>query len=457
MRTTPGLRGLIVTLLVAAIALGCDDDPAAPPTEYPEAAAFNADVAFAWGELALSLTKGSPGFSPPVASRAFGYLGLAFYEALVPGIPHHQTLAGQLNGLQPLPEAESGAKYHWPSVANATLARMARYLYANTTIPLKARIDSVENAFEAQFAADLSGDDDGGHIQARSIARGQSVADAIFIYSLNDGGHEGYTRNFPTSYVPPDGPGLWVPTGPLFQRALQPYWGSNRPFVLPTGDPNATCEPGPPPAYDTTTTSAFYLEANEVYVTKNSLTAEQNDIALFWADDPVATATPPGHSLSILLQVCELEGKDLAFAAEAFVKVGIAVSDAFLACWQTKYEYNLLRPITYILANIDANWTPLIATPPFPEYTSGHSAQSGAAFAVLEELFGASYGFTDHTHDGRGYAPRTFASFDAAAEEVAISRVYAGIHYRAAIEKGIAQGRCVAAHVSGLQFHEPGL
>lgn len=449
MRTTPRRIGLVLMLLfVVAFAPGCGDDPVAPETQYPEAATFNADVALTWGKFALELTKGSAGFTPPVASRAFGYVGLAFYEALVPGIPHQQSLAGQLNGLQPLPAAEVGAQYHWPSVANAAFARMARYLYASATPALKTRITVLEDSITAVFASQ----DDA--VQARSIARGQSVADAIFSYSSTDRGHEGHTRNFPTSYVPPVGDGLWVPTGAQI-IPMQPYWGSNRPFVLPAADPNATCEPGPPLAYSTDPGSACYLEANEVYTTGNTLTTAQRDIALFWADDPVVTATPPGHSWSILLQVCEAENKDLAFAAEAFCKVGIVVSDAFLACWQTKYEYNLLRPLTYIRANIDMNWTTFINTPPFPEYTSGHSVQSGAAFGVLEDLFGASYSFTDHTHDNRGYAPRTFTSFEAAAAEAAESRLYGGIHFRSAIDLGLAQGRCIAEYVNALAFHAP--
>jgi hypothetical protein len=142
----------------------------------------------------------------------------------------------------------------------------------------------------------------------------------------------------------------------------------------------------------------------------------------------------------------------LARAAEVYAKVGIAVCDAFIACWYQKYVYNLLRPVTYIRRLVDPTWLPVLVTPPFPEYTSGHSVQSGAAFQVLTDLFGQSYAFVDHTHDDRGFAPRSFGSFLEAAEEAAISRLYGGIHFRSAIVNGVTQGRCIGTAVTALPF-----
>ena len=139
-------------------------------------------------------------------------------------------------------------------------------------------------------------------------------------------------------------------------------------------------------------------------------------------------------------------------AAETYAKLGIAVSDAFIACWDTKFRFNLLRPVTCIQQLIDPAWLPLLTTPPFPEYTSGHSVQSGAAFGVLADVFGDRYSFDDHTHDSRGLAPRHFDSFSEAADEAAISRLYGGIHFRPAIELGLQQGRCIADAVGRLPF-----
>jgi membrane-associated phospholipid phosphatase len=150
--------------------------------------------------------------------------------------------------------------------------------------------------------------------------------------------------------------------------------------------------------------------------------------------------------------VVRAEGASLAAAAEAYAKVGIAVCDAFIACWHQKYVYNLLRPVTYIQRLIDPSWTPLLTTPPFPEYASGHSVQSGAAFEVLTDLFGDRYAFSDHTHDARGLAARSFASFHHAAQEAASSRLYGGIHFPAAILNGVTQGRCVGSAVRAMPF-----
>jgi hypothetical protein len=159
----------------------------------------------------------------------------------------------------------------------------------------------------------------------------------------------------------------------------------------------------------------------------------------------------------IAAQVIEQRGLALDVAAETFAKVGIAVADAFVSCWWSKYRYNLLRPITYVQKVLmDPDWTIPLVTPPFPEYTSGHSAQSGSTAQVLTDLFGA-VAFIDHTHDARGLPARSFDSFFEAAEEAAISRLYGGIHFRSAIELGVEQGKCVGKAVSALQFKRPSL
>lgn len=408
----------------------------------------DADVAHGWYTLQLKLIKETPGFSPPVAARALGYTGVTLYETVRPGIPGYQSLAGQLSELEAVPQPAADAAYHWPAAANSALASITKLLYANATEENAAAIDALyeQNAAAYALEADAA-------VIERSVEYGQTVASAIFEWSKTDGGHEGYLTNFPTDYVPPVGEGLWVPTPRLNgdpQPALQPYWGDNRP-LLPQAEEG--CEPPAPPAYSEEPGSRFYIEALEVYETSQNLTQEQLDIALFWADNAGQTATPVGHSISILQQVLVEQNASLALAAEAYAKVGIAVSDAMIGCWKAKFEYNLLRPVTAIQTLFDAEWMPAINTPPFPEYTSGHSVQTGAAAAVLTDLFGEHYAFTDHTHDAIGLEPRSFDSFAHMAEETAISRLYGGIHYRAAIEVGVEQGECIGARVNALQFH----
>jgi hypothetical protein len=167
-----------------------------------------------------------------------------------------------------------------------------------------------------------------------------------------------------------------VPTAPAFGPPLQPFWGANRPFAVAV--PQAL-DPGPPTPPGTEPVAALFGDAREVYDTVNAFSTEQTAIARFWSDDPGATASPPGHWISILTQVIRARGATLDVAAEAYVKVGMAVADAFIVCWDTKYRYNLIRPISYIRGEIDPTWSSLLVTPPFPEYTSGHSAQSAAA------------------------------------------------------------------------------
>ena len=415
-------------------------------SQGPEA---EAEVAFAWFDLQLQLAQTTPGFSPPVVSRAFAYTGVTLYEALVPGAEQYQTLAGQLNALTELPQPSPGVRYHWPTVANSALATITRFMYPNASAENKAAIDTLYERFADTYASDVDED-----VFARSVTQGRVVADAIYIWSLTDGGHEGHLRNFPATYDPVSGESMWRPTprrGGDPQPALLPYWGNNRPFVLKAGD---ECAPAAPPEYSEDPESPFYAEAMEVYETVNNLTMEQNVIASFWSDNPGQTATPPGHSLAITtLLLRQQPDLALAEAGEVYAKVGIAVADAFIGCWNIKYKYNLPRPVTVIQEMIDPDWMPPLTTPPFPEYPSGHSVQSGAVAQVLTATFGEYYAFHDNTHEARGFAPRLFESFLAFADEAAMSRLYGGIHYRAAIEEGLLQGRCIGDRVNALAFY----
>jgi membrane-associated phospholipid phosphatase len=225
-----------------------------------------------------------------------------------------------------------------------------------------------------------------------------------------------------------------------------------RPLLL--SDPGQ-CAAAPHPPYSEEPGSEFHGQAMEVYETVRNATAEQRTIALFWADLAGESGTPAGHSLSITAQALERTDATLDRAAEAFARVGIGESDAFIAAWASKYDFNLLRPVTYIRARIDPAWEPILETPPFPAYPSGHSNDAGAASTILTALFGDGFAFTDHTNDARGFAPRSFGSFFEAAEESAISRLYGGIHYRFDIELGLEQGRCVGRAVNALELRAP--
>ncbi|ARV17558.1 hypothetical protein AEP_00598 [Curvibacter sp. AEP1-3] len=414
--------------------------------------AYSSGVVYDWFFLALQLIQQTPGFSPPVASRALGYMGLTLYESVVPGMPGYQSLAGQLNQLSSLPWAQPDEPLHWPTVANASLATMTRMMFSNASPENKARIDTLERSLPLKYTQDFDPNSVTAEITNRSETFGKLMAMAIMTWARTDGGHEawGPIRRHQQNYVPPSGTGKWSATPPAFAAPLLPYWGKNRPFVMKTAD---DCPAPMPPAYSEEPGSAFYKDGMEVYQISRAATQEQRQFALYWADDAGKTPTPAGHWAYVANDLLRAKKADLGSAAEVFARLNMAMSDAFVAAWNTKYKLNVLRPVTYVQLVIDSNWTPsLIPTPPFPDYPSGHSVQSSAAAAVLGKEFGANTSFVDNTHNDRGWGPRTFKSFKEAADEAAASRVYAGIHYRFASDGGKPQGQCVADKVLALKF-----
>ena len=420
--------------------------PVAPP-----ATAYSASVVHDWFNLSLQMVQQTPGFSPPVAARALGYLGLALYESVVPGMPAHASLAGQLNELSSLPWAQPDEPLHWPTVANASLATMNRMMFPSASAENKARIDLLERNMALKYSQDFDPGSLTPEISNRSETFGKLMAMAIMTWARTDGGHEawGPLRRDQARYVPPGGPGQWSATPPAFAPGLLPRWGSNRPFVLRKAQ---DCPAPPPPAYSEETGSAFYRAAQEVFRISNQATQEQRQFALYWADDPGKTPTPAGHWAFIANDLLKLRKANLAEAAHTLALLNMAMSDAFVAGWATKYSLSVLRPVTYVQLVIDSSWVPtLMDTPPFPEYPSGHSVQSSAAARVLAQVFGAQTGFTDNTHNDRGWGPRSFGSFQAAADEAARSRLYAGIHFDFGVEGGKVQGRCVADKVLALK------
>lgn len=424
-----------------SILSGCQGDD--PVKASSSTDSFDGKLATDWIDLQLTYSKASPGFSPPIVARAFAYSSLAVYESVVNGIPNGKSLAGQLSGFNNVPLPETGVEYHWALCANAAAARITHRLYENAPTSLLPKIDSLEQIYVGKFSS-VSLD-----VAVRSISFGREVADSVYNYSKTDGGHKAFNKNFPASYVPPVGPGLWVPTNS--QLALLPYWGDNRSFI---SNLNTLVTTAGHPAYDTNNGSDFYNEANTVYTTVNSITAEQQTIAYYWADESFVTFTPPGHSMCMFSQLALQQKFNLQEAALGYVKMGLAMSDAFVYCWKTKFTANLLRPSQYIQANIDALWIPLIPNPPFPEYTSGHSTESAASARVLTSIFGENFAFTDlsHTRLNLGLTPRSFDNFYQAAEEAGMSRIYAGIHYPNSNVQGRLSGYDVADKVLALSY-----
>lgn len=393
-------------------------------------------VPVSWYQLELKLIRETGGFSPPVAARAIAYTGITLYEAVAAG----HSLSGQLDALRYVPKPDRWKRYNYAIAANSAMAQIIRNLFPNASAINQQLITQLEND-NLQLYADTCHPD----VVSRSISFGRQVATAIQQWSATDGGKDGYLNNFPADYVPPVGPGLWIPTPPAFQRAMLPYWGNNRTLVK-AATPNI-----PPPAFSTATTSAFYQSALAVYLKGTTQTPEENLIARYWADGG-GTFTPPGHLIAIAAQLAEERNLSLASAARLFAQVGIGLNDAGILCWKYKYRYNLLRPVTYIRTYIDSSWTPTIGTPPFPAYTSGHATFTAAAGGVLIARFGNSFSFTDQQKVPEGFAPRTFSSFQNMVNEAAISRIYGGIHYEFDSEIGKQTGFDIARQVLDLRY-----
>ena len=433
-------RRILATAMIAMVACGWGLVAAAAQPDTAQAQ----KVLSNWYTLMLALVRHTPTYSPPVASRSFAYVGVTVFEIVASGSGDVTSLAGQLHGLKAVPQREAGKTYDDAMALEAALAFAAENFFGNTGPTGQRAMAALEAKLRADVMAGLSPD-----VASRSQAYGQAVAAHILAWSQSDGGAVITNLGFPSKYKLIAGPAHWLPTNliALQQTPLLPDWGKNRTFVLPT---NTTCSLPPPPAYSEDKASEFYKQALEIVDMKRNLTPEQRTIARVWADDAMLSTTPPGHWISIVLQIFERDRTSLETRAEILALLGVGLADAFIGCWQTKYQYDLVRPISYIRRVFDPAWDSALNTPPFPEYPSGHSTQSGVAATVLTKLLGDHFAFEDATYLKEGLKPRDYASFWAAADEAAVSRLYGGIHFRAAIERGLDQGRCIGAFVNAL-------
>jgi hypothetical protein len=286
-----------------------------------------------------------------------------------------------------------------------------------------------------------------------SLRYGEQVATHVLAWAKTD--HFAQTRGY-EKYTVTDEPGRWVPTAPAYLSAVEPNWGKIRPFTL---DSAGEFRPPPPPPFDTTAGSAFQEQVRRVWETGRELTDEQRAIAAFWDCNPYVMnlhghvmvftkkISPGGHWMGITSIAARQSGADLTLSARAYAEVAIALADGFISTWEEKYRSNLVRPETLIRASLDAEWEPLLQTPPFPEYPSGHSVVSNAAAEVLTSLFGEPFAFADSTETRFGIPARSFGSFREAAAQAAVSRLYGGIHYPMSVEVGAEQGKRVGRQV----------
>ena len=383
-------------------------------------------------------------FSPPVASRIYASVAVAAYEAARHEDPNFVTLAGQLHGLDPVSAPDTTKEYSFPLASVQATLRVGRSLVFSED-KLKEFYEKIISEFrETGIPKDVFD---------RSIDYGNSVADHIIAWSSKD--NYAQTRSFP-KYSIQNNPATWKPTPPAYMDGVEPHWNKIRTFVI---DSAAQFMPARPTPFSTDKKSQFYKEALAVYEIGKNLTDEQKVIAFFWDCNPfvmnvkghVTFATkrisPGGHWINITRIVCAKEKADFVHSTEAYACVALSIADAFISCWDEKYRSNLVRPETYINQYIDESWAPLLQTPPFPEYTAGHSTISNSASATMTRLFGDHFAFSDSTQNEFGMKTRELKSFFHASDEVTISRVYGGIHYIPACEVGKTQGRKIGNYV----------
>jgi hypothetical protein len=383
-------------------------------------------------------------FSPPVASRIYAYTSLAMYEAARFGEPQYPSLTAQLHGFAPMPAPDPGKQYNF-LLAGARAFQVVARKVTFSTDSLKLFEQQLYDRFHAAGIND--------EVFKNSIAFGDTIGATVLARSAKDNYRE--SRGYPR-YTVDRIKGSWQPTPPDYMDAIEPYWNSIRPMVMDT------CNQFQPPAankYDISTNSRFYTEMIEVYNTGQQLSPEQRAIASFWDCNPYVMhhtghamfatkkITPGGHWMGIVAIASRQSKAGYVRTAQAYAFTAVTLLDGFISCWDEKYRSRVIRPQTVINDLIDPKWEPLLQTPPFPEYPSGHSVISSAAAVSLTRLYGDNFAFTDTTEVEYGAGKRSFSSFRQAAEEAAISRLYGGIHYRSAIENGVQQGAGLGGYI----------
>ncbi len=430
-----------ILLILLLFLFSCKKDTT-PTSNYIQST--DATILNSWMQQCLEITKNTTGFSPPVSARALCYFNVAIYESLVFAMPDHLSLSGQLQGFQKTTVLKyTPTDYDWNEVVNACSAEMIRNLYANMPPNELSAVNQLEDSIYKQLQKNTSSEK---LINAKEL--GKNVAIEIFNFSKSDGGHEGYLKNYPTSYIPPVSDSTWSKTPPNYFNALLPYWGTNKLTIL--GNQIQIPTTKNPYLFSNDSNSLIYKDAKEILDVTNNISNEQIVIAKYWDDSPGYSGTPTGHIFSLAQQIVSDKKMTLDKASEMYVALGIAANDAFILCWQLKYKYNLLRPITYIQRYIEPYFNPLLATPPFPEFASGHSFQSGACGEILNHYLGNNFSFSDKSNEDRtdikGQA-RSFQNFNEMVEEISISRLYGGIHYRTTLEQSTLLGKRVGANV----------
>ncbi len=424
------MRKIFHALVSLVVVVSCSK-----PQDYQQV--FNDNVLYSSvvGKLTDVITYDI--FTPPVASRIYSYSHLAAYETIAAGDSSYYSLRGQLKGFEEVPKPGPG------KAINYQYASLLAFMEVGRTLTFsKDQTDKIVDSIK-KLALDHGMPED---MRNNSENYGVSVAKAVLAWSKKD--NYAQTRSA-AKYTVPNEEGKWVPTPPGYIQAVEPQWRTIRTIALDSANQFL---PPPPPSFSKDSTSEFYSWFKQVCDTVDNLTPEQKAIASFWDCNgfklnvvghtmfATKAMTPGGHWMGIIGIACKDQNIDFNKTVYTYTASSFALMDAFIACWDSKYNWSLVRPETVINKYINPNWKPFLQTPPFPEYTSGHSIISTACATVLENIIGKNITFRDSTERNWGWPDRTFHSFREASEEAGISRFYGGIHYRNSVLVSRDQG-----------------
>lgn len=420
---------LTAVLLLALVAVGCSHKNKSVPIN-------DADVLHE-NEHQLTQVIIYDVFTPPVASRIYGYTALASYEAMRYADPKFSSIITQLKGFGNPPVPQKGKDYNFALAATKAFFTVAH----KVTFSIDS-LKKYENGVYQMYKDNL---DDSTY--ARSVDFGEQIGKLILKRADVDDYPQ--TRGKP-KYLGETSPAKWRPTPPDYMDGVEFCWGDMKVLAV---DSSKQFFPGPPPAYSEDKNSAFVKQYMEVYNKNKSLTDEEKLTAAYWDDNPFVIQhsghlmfadkkiTPGGHWIGITTIACKQSHANAVKTAQAYALTSIGLYDAFICCWEVKYKYSYARPVTNINEKVDHYWLPLLQTPPFPEYTAGHSTISAAAAVLLTHEFGDNFAFQDTSDLHYIGKQRHFDSFIKAADETALSRFYGGIHYLNSSLVGEAQGK----------------
>jgi len=376
--------------------------------------------------------------NPPLAARFFAYACLAGHEVVAQNNSRITSMHGVLNSYPLIVKPDSIETYDYQLAALLAMLETAKKMQPSGKL-LNAFQDHLIDSFRHAGYTDA--------VIAGSGSYARTISKQILAYAKSDGYNK--ISNLPR-YTPLQKEGCWYPTPPAYISAVEPYFKTVRPFTL---DSSSQFKPLPPEPYSANRQSIFYRDMLlKNYAETDSSPELHRLIAGFWDCNPFAVQdeghlsvglkkiSPGAHWLGITGIACMKAKKNFDEAMDITTIVALGLTDSFIACWDEKYRSNRIRPETAIRQLLDVNWKPLLQTPPFPEYLSGHSCISATSATILTHYFGDHFHYTDSVELNYGLAPRTFNSFQEAAIEAGISRFYGGIHFMDAINNGRAQG-----------------